>query len=79
MALWRWGRWRIELEANGVGNPCLGVYGDPHGRSVVDHPIRWPDGRVAYDRPEALPNRVKAAVARFMLACVDTIVEEVGI
>jgi len=66
--LWSWDRWAIGRSTNGAGKPCLVVYGAATQRrgGFTDYPIRWPNGTIAYDWPERIPARVKAAVARLM-------------
>ena len=46
------------------GEPRLRVEFHGAKTSHVDHPICYDCGTVAYDRPEAIPKRVKSAVAR---------------
>ena len=36
------------------------------GRSVIDYPIRYDDGRVAYDNPHAIPQYAKRLVERII-------------
>ena len=63
---WQRGRWRIDRGTNGAGNPCLKVYGTTLRTAWIDYPIQWPDGQIAYDHPQVIPKRVKAAVASLM-------------
>ena len=53
-------KWYIRKDVSAAGNPCLVV--DDNWRT--DHPVKYPDGRVAYETPERIPAYVKAQVAR---------------
>ena len=62
--LWTRGKWSIWQPGVTVhGEPRLRVEFDGE-RTHVDYPICYDCGTVAYDRPDLIPQRVKAAVNR---------------
>jgi hypothetical protein len=63
--LWTRGKWSIFQDGDTAHDkPRLVVQFDGARTALVDHPICYDCGTVAYDRPEAIPQRVKAAVER---------------
>ena len=63
--LWTRGKWSIFQDGKNVfGEPRLIVQFDGAYTGFADYPICYDCGKVAYDRPEAIPQRVKAAVER---------------
>jgi len=58
--VWNRGDWYIVAERNASGSPLFRPINRRTG--ATDWPVCYADGRVAYDRPEAIPACVRSAV-----------------
>ena len=59
---WERGNWRIDITPTAAGN--LGLKVSNLRTWLTEYPVRYDDGRIAYDWPERIPAYVKRHVER---------------